>query len=92
MIATVNTYETRFYCKCPNNDVRIEYALCIETRATLSVEAILDGIEIDTDEPCYHEELADLLLARFGGHQVLEAAHHGVNIKTWRGSTSTPQS
>jgi len=87
----VNSYETRFYCRCPNNDVRIDYRLTIQTRTVLSVESIIDGIEIDAEEPIYHEELADLLLARFGGHQTLRADHHGVTIETWRGSSSTPQ-
>lgn len=87
----MNEYTTRFYCNCPNNGVRIEYTLCIQMRATLSVESILEGINIDTDEPRYHEELADLLVERFGGHQTLKADHHGVHIETWRGSNSTPK-
>jgi hypothetical protein len=67
-----------------NNDVRIDYALRIETMQTLAVESIVDGIEIDTAEPRYHEELADLMLSRFGGMQTLIADHHGVTIETKR--------
>lgn len=80
----MNSYSTKFFCRCPNNDVRIEYALRIETRSTLSVEAIIDGIEIDTGDQRYHEELADLLVERFGGIQTLVAEHHGVRIETTR--------
>lgn len=87
----MNVYSTRFYCRCPNNDVRIEYALRIETRSTLAVESIIDGIELDTEEPCFHEELADALLERFAGLQTLTAEHHGVKIETTRASSATPQ-
>jgi len=87
----MNTYSTRFFCRCPNNDVRIEYALRIQTFATLSVERLLDGIEIDSDEARYHEELADILVRRFGGVQTLIADHHGVTIETIRESRSTPE-
>ena len=80
----MNAYSTKFFCRCPNNDARIEYALRIETSEAIAVEQIIDGIELDADEPCFHEELADLLLARFGGTQTLTADHHGVTIETTR--------
>lgn len=80
----MNAYSTKFFCRCPNNDIRIEFALRIETRSQLRVEEIIDGIEIDTDEPRFHEEIADLLLERFGGTQTLTADHHGVTIQTTR--------
>lgn len=83
----MNVYSTEFFCRCPNNDVRIKFTLRIETRNTLAVESILDGIEIDTEEPRFHEELADILLARFEGLQVLTAEHHGVTIQTTRATS-----
>lgn len=88
----MNAYTTRFFCECPNNGVRVDYQLRIETRETLMVESILVGIQIDTDEARYHEELADLLLKRFGGTQTLMAEHHSVHIETLRRAlTTTPE-
>lgn len=80
----MNRYSTNFFCACPNNGVRIEYRLTIESGTVLSVEDIIEGIGINTDEPEYHETLADLLLERFGGQQTLVANHHGVTIETER--------
>lgn len=80
----MNVYTTKFFCRCPNNDVRIEYALRIETIEILRVEDIINGIEIEAEEAKFHEELADQLAERFGGVQRLTADHHGVGIETHR--------
>jgi len=78
----LNTYQTKFFCLCPVNRVRIEYALTIRTRNMVPVEEILATVESYTEG--YHEEIADELLKRFGGHQLLRAEHHGVTIETER--------
>lgn len=78
----MNTYSTEFFGKCPTNNVRIKYELEIQTTSIIFVESILEFInKIDNQ---YHEIMADLLLERFGGKQVLVAYHHGVVIKTER--------
>jgi hypothetical protein len=62
--------------------VRIKYELEIQTTSVIFVESILDFLDkIDNQ---YHENLADLLLEKFGGKQQLVAFHHGVVIKTER--------
>lgn len=78
----MNTYTTKFFACCPNNQVRIEYRLKIETRDVLSVEDIITGVQLHDEG--YHEEIADHLLKRFGGVQTLVADHHGVTIETVR--------
>lgn len=78
----MNAYTTKFFACCPNNQVRVEYLLRIETRETLSVEDIIAGVQLHDEG--YHEEIADALLKRFGGVQKLTADHHGVVIETTR--------
>lgn len=78
----LNTYSTTFFCNCPNNGIRIEYALTIETREVFRVEEIL--AVVDEYNEGFHEEIADSLLERFKGVQTLIANHHGVIIKTVR--------
>lgn len=78
----MNAYSTTFFAVCPNNQVRIEYRIRIETYETLSVESILTAVE--EIEEGYHEEIADQLFERFGGVQKLIADHHGVTIETVR--------
>lgn len=78
----MNAYTTEFFCRCPNNQIRVRYRLRIETREILSVEEILEAVEI-ADEG-FHEEVADQLFERFGGVQTLVADHHGVTIETTR--------
>lgn len=41
----MNIYATKFFAACPNNGVRIEYELSIETTQVLSVEEILAAID-----------------------------------------------
>ena len=78
----MNIYTTEFFCKCPTNNVRIKYELEIQTTDVIFVESILEFIDkIDNQ---YHENIADLLLEKFGGKQQLLACHHGVFIKTER--------
>ena len=78
----MNAYTTKFFADCPINRVRIEYRLRIETSAMLPVEDLIATVESIGDG--YHEEIADQLLARFGGRQILIADHHGVTIETTR--------
>ena len=84
----MNAYTTEFFATCPNNSVRIKYRLRIETAQILSVEELTAAVEA-TDEG-YHEEIADQMLARFGGRQTMVADHHGVTIETVR-AAPTPK-
>ena len=79
----MNKYEMRFFAKCPTNGTRIEYCWAIETKTMIFVEDLISY----TDEigTVYHEELADRLVAAWGGQQTLYAMHHGVEITTTRG-------
>ena len=78
----MNIYSTEFFANCPNNGIRIKYHLRIESALVIPVEQIIAVVEA-TDEG-FHEEIADDLLARFGGQQTLIADHHGVTIETTR--------
>lgn len=79
----MNVYTTTFFCKCPVNKVRIQYDLTISTTSMISVEELLEHIEKFYADG-FHELIANDLHARFGGHQILKAFHHGVNITTIR--------
>lgn len=78
----MNIYTTKFFAHCPNNQVRVEYRLRIESRNMLGVEEIIEAV--GQHEDGFHEEIADALLTRFGGTQTLTADHHGVTIETVR--------
>lgn len=78
----MNAYTTEFFTNCPNNGLRIKYRLRIETREIIPVEQITAKVE--TISEGFHEEVADELLAAFGGVQTLVADHHGVTIETTR--------
>lgn len=78
----MNAYTTEFFSNCPNNGLRIKYRLRIETREVIPVEQIIAKVESITEG--FHEEVADELVAAFGGAQTLVADHHGVTIETMR--------
>lgn len=78
----MNAYTTEFFTNCPNNGLRIKYRLRIETREIIPVEQITAKVEGISEG--FHEEVADELLATFGGVQTLVADHHGVTIETTR--------
>lgn len=81
----MNIYRHRFYARCPNNGETVAYDLAIETTGTIMVEAIVEaGRETDSLPQSYHENIADMMLSRFGGVQRLKAWHHGVEIETVR--------
>ena len=48
----MNKYETRFFAKCPNNGIRIEYHLTIETE---KFETLLKDLKVG-----YNNQLAQL--------------------------------
>ena len=79
-----NAYTTEFFATCPNNGTRVKYRLRIETHEMLAVEDIVATVENVGDS--FHEELADEMLKRFGGKQMMVADHHGVTIETTRGA------
>lgn len=78
----MNHYTTTFFGRCPTNGVRISYALQISTQAVIPVEQIL--MALDNTDHKFHEQIADMLIAKFGGEQTLTADHHGVSITTER--------
>ncbi len=79
----MNTYTHSFSAVCPSNGVVVEYHLTIQSVVMILVEQIIDACTVTET---YHEPLADGLYKRFGGHQVMTASHHGVQITTIRGS------
>lgn len=80
----MNIYTAEFFSVCPNNGVRVKYALQISTPETIPVEQIVAQIEVAEDARIFHEEHADRFARTFPGHQVLKAHHHGVDIETHR--------
>lgn len=80
-----NIYRHRFCAKCPNNGRTISYQLEIEASGVIMVEEIVKaGQEAGCLPQPYHENIADMMLSRFGGRQRLRAMHHGVEIETVR--------
>lgn len=79
----MNIYTTEFFAFCPENEVRVKYALRIESATTIKVEDITD--EVTLHQRGYHEDIADQLHKTFGGRHTLIAEHHGVHIETKRG-------
>ena len=78
----MNIYTTNFYAKCPVNGARIGYTLTIHTGHVVKAEDITGFV--DAIGSGLHEDIADDLLARFGGSQRLTADHHGARIETIR--------
>lgn len=79
-----NLYTRQFGATCPNNGELILYTLGIETDGRMiPVEHIVTATAMI--KKGFHEQIADQLYARFGGRQVLQAHHHGVDIETRRG-------
>lgn len=78
----MNYYEPEFFARCPVNQARIKYCLCIATDKVIPAEEINEYLE--QIRVGLHEEIADHLYARFGGKQTLIAHHHGVPIRTER--------
>jgi hypothetical protein len=78
----LNVYRHHFYGRCPTNGVRVSYSLTIKSNEVIPVEQILAATDSLDDR--FHEEIADEMIARFGGTQTLEAEHHGVHIETLR--------
>ena len=81
-----NAYRHQFVATCPNNGASIIYNLCITVpdERQIFVEHIVTACALHRSG--FHEAIAADLFARFGGHQVLRAHHHGVDIETTRGS------
>jgi hypothetical protein len=82
----VNAYTVEFFANCPNNGIRIKYRMRIEQSGgeVIPVEQIIAAVE--SESVGFHEEIADRMLERFGGVQMLVADHHGVTIETVRGA------
>lgn len=81
-----NTYTRQFFAACPNNGEQINYTLTIETDGRMiPVEHIVTATKMHRQG--FHEAIAADLYAKFGGHQVLIAHHHGVDLKTECGAS-----
>lgn len=78
----MNAYSIKFFANCPNNGIRIEYHLRIESETTIRVENIITEVERVEDQ--FHEEIATQLAQALPGKHTLTAAHHGVLIETTR--------
>lgn len=78
----MNTYRYSFVATCPNNNRSVEYRLTLTVSRMVMVEHIkkfCDGLKRG-----YHEDFAEALYNKFGGHQTLVAHHHGVDVETVR--------
>jgi hypothetical protein len=79
----LNKYKLTFTALCPVNNKKITYNLEIKSNAMIRVEDLLAFVwQVDQG---FHEAIADSLIERFGGQQILRAYHHGVFIDTERG-------
>lgn len=78
----MNIYKYSFKAKCPVNGLLIDYSLTIRTERFVKVEDLI--AECNAAESVFHEALADRLLEKFWGEQVMVAHHHGVDIETHR--------
>ena len=79
----LNKYKVTFTALCPVNSKKITYNLKIKSDAMIRVEDLLAFVrQVDQG---FHEAIADSLIERFGGQQILRAYHHGVFIETERG-------
>lgn len=81
----MNTYTYRFEVSCPNNGERIAYQAEINVNRTIMAENIAGFFSSLTS--AYHEEIAESAYEAFGGHQIISAHHHGVDVKTERGGS-----
>lgn len=82
----LNIYEHAFTATCPNNGETIEYTVRLEAAFVIMAEDICDAGRKAQELPKpYHENIADMFAARFGGRQEIVAFHHGVKITTRRG-------
>jgi hypothetical protein len=77
----LNIYSHSFVATCPVNGASIQYQLAIHTDRKIMVEDIVEECTIGSG---FHEDIADELIRRLGGLQVLQAHHHGVDIVTIR--------
>lgn len=81
-----NEYSYAFNVICPSNEAQINYSLTMYTESdnVVMVEDLM--AECAKFARGYHEAIAEALYKRFGGKQIIVAYHHGVNIRTVRGS------
>lgn len=83
-----NIYRQRFTAPCCNNGIAVVYELelVVPGETVIMVEEIqAASLEAAQLPKPYHENIADFLHERFGGHQVIRAHHHGTDIETTRG-------
>ena len=78
----MNIYRYSFFAICPSTNEQVVYDLQIKAEFMIAVEMII--AECKFEEPTYHEIIADQLIKRLGGRQVLIAQHNSVKIETRR--------
>jgi hypothetical protein len=78
----VNIYRHTFAATCPADGESIIYRLEIRTARMIMVEHL--RTETALIKKGYHEKIADDLAEKFGGLQIMEALHQGVQIVTVR--------
>ncbi|MBV4530963.1 hypothetical protein HU719_006035 [Pseudomonas sp. SWRI107] len=77
-----NTYRQTFAANCPSDGEVIVYTLEIRSQSMIRVEHIRTATALIKQG--WHEQIADQLAEQFGGDQVIEAVHDGVEIETVR--------
>lgn len=77
-----NTYRHTFTATWPSDGEVIVYTLEICSQAMTRVEHIKKATALIKQG--WHEQIADQLGKRFGGHQVIKVVHQGVEIETVR--------
>lgn len=78
----MNIYRAKFTVICPSNQAPISYDVTISVDRMILVEDLYKAFHEIVEG--YHEDIADMLFAKFGGHQTIHAEHHGVSITTER--------
>ncbi|WP_325437553.1 hypothetical protein [Pseudomonas nitroreducens] len=78
----MNIYRHTFTATCPSDGENIVYRLEIRTTRMIMVEHL--RTETALIKKGYHEKIADALAEKFGGLQIMEAQHQGIQIMTVR--------
>ena len=78
----MNIYRHTFTAVCPSDGETIVYSLEIRSPIMIRVEHIKTATALIKSG--WHEQIADELAERFGGDQVINAMHQGVQIETVR--------
>ena len=81
----MNTYETTFTVKCPNDSESVKYKLLVESDDLIFVEDINAAIRVVESFGGFHEKIADYIYTRSQCRLTITAEHQGVKVTTTRG-------